>query len=213
MGRGIPTNTLTCIHCAEDTRPCQFYGDPLCSVCSGTPLPARKFLDEEVAIAIASITDNQLMSDALIEEKIYWLEHTSMMIHPIGCDDYLKAAEILSLKGKLLKTNHVIRLFETIESRLGTWHTNVAFQKAIVMSTCCPWLLPSNKFWVGLCYHGHFGDGPTKPIHVDNYIKTHGVPYDDVLNIYGTTVSRLDRVSIRGAASSICDASTTRGDI
>ena len=170
---GAVTDATECAECGSTTKACPFYRTTehaRCSRCDGRTVEPV-VIGEVEALATMNIGEGAFVPDAEVEERALWIQKSKNWQDLFAaCDDIQRASHALHLGGRRLRVAAAEKLMTAIESKNMGHHTNCAYQKAIVIATTCPWLLSKGMFWVGLCYFGRFGDGPTKTTHVHNYI-------------------------------------------
>lgn len=158
------------------TNNCTFFGLPennhLCTGCAGigTTKPWRHLTEDE-ALAAMGLTRDIFPTEAEVQERLLWIKKTTQ-VPRLFEDNYTsveRTREFLGLGlNRPLSVDMAHRLMKAA-SEAGIYQ--LALQKALVRDTFASWLLaPSPGYSVGLCYFGHFDDGPTHPRHVRNYV-------------------------------------------
>lgn len=170
----LPINSVNHNKCS--TLACPFFGtreqNNQCSHCSGRIRPARQeHLSEDEALTALVLTREIFPTKEEFDERILWMTKTRQ-ISFMGSDNHHSvqlAREFIGLGlTKPLSVEQALRIWREVVLPRGL--NELAFQKALVVDTFAPWLLPLSDFSVGRCYFGTFDYGPKLPRHAKNFV-------------------------------------------
>lgn len=170
----LPINSVNQNKCS--TLACPFFWtleqNNQCSHCSGRIRTSRQeHLSEDEALTAMVLTREIFPRTEEFDERILWMTKTRH-IPFLGSDNHHSvqlAREFIGLGlTKQLSVEQALRIWREVVLSRGL--NELAFQKALVVDTFAPWLLPLSDFSVGRCYFGTFDYGPKLPRHAKNFV-------------------------------------------